>query len=261
MENNENKEYTSSAETHESTPICEERYRISVKKITVFFVYFMLAAFLCLGVFRVLENIGIISYTGEHFGIQAIKSDTDYDADGIDDYTDILLAARKDAENKPSYDGKYWSNGGYPPDNIGVCTDVIWRALAGAGYCLRDMVHNDIISRPEEYPAIGAADKADRNIDFRRVRNLRVFFDKYALALTTDISDIEEWQPGDIVIMGNNTHIGIISDKRNRHGIPYLIHNGGQPRREEDYLSKEDVVAHYRFDASQIPTELLIPFE
>lgn len=49
---------------------------------------------------------------------------------------------------------------------------------------------------------------------------------------------IEAWQPGVIVIFENSNHIGIISDKRNRNGVPYLIHNAGQPKREEDALIK-----------------------
>lgn len=32
------------------------------------------------------------------------------------------------------------AEGGYPPDNIGVCIDVVWRAFANAGYSLKDMV-------------------------------------------------------------------------------------------------------------------------
>ena len=52
------------------------------------------------------------------------------------------------------------------------------------------------------------------NIDFRRVGNLYVFFHKYAESLTLDISKIEEWQPGDIVVFGSMKHIGIISDKK-----------------------------------------------
>lgn len=66
-------------------------------------------------------------YTAEDFGIETIKSNTDFDNDGIDDYTDILQGARIEAENKPNYRSAYYS-GGYPPDDEGVCTDVIWRA-------------------------------------------------------------------------------------------------------------------------------------
>lgn len=193
------------------------------------------------------------SYTAEDFEIQIIKSEIDYNQNGIDDYTDILLGAKKDAENKPTYDGSYY-DGGFPPDNIGVCTDVIWRALKNAGYDLREMINKDIIKRPESYSGISVRDK---NIDFRRVKNLNTFFSEYSDILTTDISVISEWQPGDIVIFDNGKHIGIVSDKRNKKGQPYIIHNGGQPNREEDYLKRGEVYAHYRFASEKIPPDII----
>ena len=196
-------------------------------------------------------------YTAEYFGINTTQSPMDYNGNGIDDYTDILLGARKDAENHPKYDGSYYA-GGYPPDNIGVCTDVVWRAFKNAGYSLRDMVDKDIRTRPEAYPKIT---KPDKNIDFRRVRNLRIFFDTYAIALTLDINETDQWQPGDIVIFGEDKHIGIISDKRNKYGQPYVIHNGGQRNREEDYLSRSKVTGHYRFDATKINEEVLVEWK
>ena len=164
-----------------------------------------------------------------------------------------MLGARKDAQNRPKYKSEYYNNA-YPPDNIGVCTDVVWRAFKNAGYDLRAMVSKDIEENTSDYPNV---DKPDSNIDFRRVKNLRVFFDKYATVLTTDTEKIDEWQPGDIVIFNNNKHIGIVSDKRNRDGKVYIIHNGGQPNREEDYLSRSTVVAHYRFDASKLDADFL----
>lgn len=186
-------------------------------------------------------------YSAKDFGIKTLQSTVDFNGNGADDYTDILLGARSDAENNPKYDDRYYGNGGYPPDDIGVCTDTVWRAFKGAGYCLRDMVDNDIKERPAAYTKITVR---DRNIDFRRVSNLRVYFEKYAVKLSLDPKDIEEWQPGDIVIFGNDRHIGIVSDKRNKNGIAYIIHNGGQPNREEDYLKNAQVTGHYRFDAS-----------
>ncbi len=160
-------------------------------------------------------------YYAEDFGIEIIISNKDYDNDGIDDYTDILLGAKKEAENKPIYKSAYYA-GGYPPDSEGVCTDVVWRAMKNAGYSLKDMVDEDIKNHVDKYPRV--AGKPDPNIDFRRVPNLKVYFERNAINLTTDLSKIEEWQPGDIVIFGTS-HIGIISDKRNKKGIPYLIHN------------------------------------
>ena len=196
-------------------------------------------------------------YTARDFGIETVKSSVDFNQNGVDDYTDILLGARKDAQNHPRYDGKY-IDGGYPPDNIGVCTDVVWRGFKNAGYSLKDMVDRDIENRREAYSRI---DKPDKNIDFRRVKNLNIFFKEYAISLTTDITQIAEWQPGDIVIFNNQAHIGIVSDKRNRDGMPYIIHNGGQPNREEDYLTRSTVDAHYRFDASKIDSGVLAAWE
>jgi len=180
----------------------------------------------------------------------------DFNGNGLSDAADLVLGARADAENHPAYDGRYWQ-GGYPPDDIGVCTDVVWRAFRAAGYSLRDMVDADITARPSAYPNVT---QRDSNIDFRRVKNLRVFFDTYAVSLTTDIRATDAWQPGDIVIFGNDKHIGIISDKRTESGRPYVIHNGGQRDREEDALGNDRVTGHYRFDAERLPEELRIPW-
>lgn len=188
------------------------------------------------------ENV----YYAKDFDIETVISKTDCDNDGIDDYTDILQGAKIEAENKPTYKSAYYS-GGYPPDNEGVCTDVIWRALKNAGYSLKDMVDEDIKNNIDKYPRVDG--KPDSNIDFRRVHNLKVYFERNQINLTTDLSKIGEWQPGDIVVFGSS-HIGIISDKRNKKGIPYLLHNGGQPLREEDILEVyniyEPITGHYR---------------
>ena len=222
--------------------------------ISVIIVIFIISVLLILSYFNILPKK---TYSAEYFGIKTIYSDVDYNNNGIDDYTDILLGARLDAENHPTYDGAYQS-GGYPPDDIGVCTDVVWRAFKNAGYSLRAMVDKDIENRPEAYKNI---EKADSNIDFRRVKNLKVFFEEYGVSLTLDTKLIKEWHPGDIVIFGDDKHIGIISDKRNKRGQPYVIHNGGQPNREEDYLDRSTVTAHYRFDASRIDEAFLEKWE
>lgn len=194
------------------------------------------------------------SFSAQQLGIETVYSTSDRNQNGVDDYTDLLHGAKQDAQNRPVYSDAYYP-GGYPPEDVGVCTDVVWRAFRQAGYALRDMVDRDIQTRPLAYPHVM---QRDRNIDFRRVRNLRVFFDTYATLLTTDTAQVEQWQPGDIVIFGNNTHIGIVSDKRTRTGRPYILHNGGQRHREEDYLAHASVTAHYRFDAALIPEEVLV---
>ncbi len=196
-------------------------------------------------------------YTAKDFNIEIVKSAVDFDADGIDDYADLLAGAKKDAKNRPRYHSAYYQ-GGYPPEEEGVCTDLVWRAFKEAGYSLRLMVDADVRNRPQVYPNI---EKADANIDFRRVTNLRIFFDAYAKPMTTDIDAIAEWQAGDIVIFGKNKHIGIVSDRRNAKGQPYILHNGGQFQREEDYLPRANVTAHYRFDASDLPAGITIAYE
>lgn len=212
-----------------------------MKRIIVIFIFILAIVSV---VFIYCKNRSV--YYAQDFGIEVLTSQTDYDNDGIDDYTDILQGAKMEAKNKPKYKSTYYA-GGYPPDNEGVCTDVIWRALKNAGYLLKEMVDEDIKNNVKEYPRV--AGKPDANIDFRRVPNLQVYFERNQLVLTTDLSKIEEWQPGDIVVFGTS-HIGIISDKRNKKGVPYLIHNGGQPIREEDILERyneyEPITGHYR---------------
>ncbi len=181
-------------------------------------------------------------YYNSDFDIDTYKSTTDKDGDGIDDQSDILENAKKYVSSKPKYKSKYYSNG-YSDDEYGVCTDVVVNALLNSGYDLMNLVNNDILNNKDEYNI----EKADINIDFRRVQNLKVFFKRNAIMLTTDIHDIASWQGGDIVIF--NKHIGIVSDIRNKKGIPFIIHHANhyQVRYEEDILEYYGkVVGHYR---------------
>ncbi len=180
------------------------------------------------------------SYTAADFGIETLHSETDRNGNGVDDFTDILEGARKAVEGNPVYDNSY-AAGGYPEAGKGACTDVIWRALAHAGYDLKGMVDADIALEPAAYP--GAEDP---NIDFRRVKNLEVFFSRHCAVLTLDPYQVADWQPGDIVTF-SPSHIAIVSDKRNRDGVPYIVHQDGQPQKEEDALTHRTVTGHYRF--------------
>ena len=181
-------------------------------------------------------------YTNDYFNIEQYKSKIDKDKDGIDDQTDILNNTREYIKTKPKYKSKYYETG-YPNDEYGVCTDVVGNALKNAGYDLMELVNEDIKNNKEKYDI----EVIDKNIDFRRVKNLKIFFKNNAINLTTDINKIEEWQGGDIIIFKN--HIGIVSDKRNKKGIPFIIHNQSpyQSNYEEDILEiRKDIVGHYR---------------
>lgn len=181
-------------------------------------------------------------YTNEDFNIKTYISKTDKDNDGIDDQTDILNNVRNYIKTNPKYKSKYYATG-YPNDEYGVCTDVVAFALQGAGYDLMNLVNEHIKSNRNLYDI----DVIDKNIDFRRVQNLKVYLDNNAIVLTNDINKIKEWQGGDIVVFKN--HIGIVSDKRNKKGISFIIHHANPYQRyyEEDILEyRNDIIGHYR---------------
>lgn len=180
-------------------------------------------------------------YKNEDFQIQTYKSKVDKDKDGIDDQTDFFQNVRAYIATKPIYKSKYYEFG-YPDDKYGVCTDVIAFGLKDAGYDIRELLDEDVRKYRSKYDI----DEVDKNIDFRRVSNLNVYMKQYFVTLTNDLYDIDEWQGGDIIVF--EKHIGVISDKRNDKGVPYLIHHTDvQSDYEEDILeTRNDIVAHYR---------------
>ena len=116
--------------------------------------------------------------TNTDFQIPDFHSQTDKDGDGIDDQTDLLQGARTYIATQPRYKSKYYETG-YPDDGYGVCTDVIANAMLSAGYDLKELVAEDIAAHPEEYDI----EEPNPNIDFRRVRNLNVYFSHTAIPL------------------------------------------------------------------------------
>lgn len=154
----------------------------------------------------------------------------------------------KDGENTGS---KVFPGGDVAPD-MGVCTDVIVRALRWGGVCdLQEEIYNDLKKSWSDYPmSRWSARKPDPNIDQRRVPVQMVWFGKYWQEL--DAPKDSELQPGDIVAWDMNgdgwgDHIGIVSDKT-VNGVPYLIHNFPDPGyvAEEDVLHEWEILAVYR---------------
>lgn len=178
----------------------------------------------------------------------------DKDGDGLTDLEDIAAGARQEVTERTIYVDDYYS-GGYPPDGLGVCTDVIWRAFEAAGYDLKSLVDADIRAHPSDYPRVIWG--PDPNIDFRRVPNLVVFLEKVATSLTTEVRpgdpvNLAQWQGGDVVVFGTGgvyDHIAIISDRRRSDGVPLIIHNQGPWATEEDALLTRPtgIAAHFRF--------------
>lgn len=180
-------------------------------------------------------------YNNKDFNIETYISSIDKDNDNIDDQTDILNNAKKYIKTKPKYKSKYYGTG-YPNDEYGVCTDVVGFALKDAGYDLMTLVNEDIKSHKERYNI----KIIDKNIDFRRVNNLNIYFKYNSISLTLDPEEISSWQGGDIVVF--KRHIGIISGKRNSNGINYVIHHANpfQINYEEDILENYEIIGHYR---------------
>ncbi len=179
-------------------------------------------------------------------------SKVDKNNNGIADCLDIVNAAREEAESKTVYKDAYY-RGGYPPDSEGVCTDVIWRGFKGMGVDFKALVDRDIKENSAEYPRVGG--KSDPNIDFRRVKNLDVFFKRNTINLTKelkpfDVENLKQWHPGDIVvIMKPYEHIAVVSDKRAKNGVPYVIHNITPHAIEDERLSywAPYIHGHYRW--------------
>ena len=212
------------------------------KKIVIVNIFVIICLFVLGYLLYYFNFIPHRKYTNEDFNIKTYVSNIDKDNDGIDDQTDILINTRKYIITKPKYKSKYYGTG-YPDDNYGVCTDVVAFALKDAGYDLRELVNNHVKENRKLYDI----DVIDKNIDFRRVLNLKTYFDYNAISLTTDVKRIEEWQGGDIVVF--KRHIGIVSDKRNRKGINFVIHHANPYQRyyEEDILeNRDDIIGHYR---------------
>jgi uncharacterized protein YijF (DUF1287 family) len=165
---------------------------------------------------------------------------------------DFVKAARKQIGMTLFYDPSYqvidYPNGDVSIDR-GVCTDVIVRALRVAyNYDLQQFVHEDMEKNFSKYPQIWGLNQPDKNIDHRRVPNLRTFFKRkgWSLPLSNRLS---EFKPGDIVtciVPPSLPHIMIVSDRRGKNSIPLVIHNIGSGTQEEDRLFEFELTGHFR---------------
>jgi uncharacterized protein YijF (DUF1287 family) len=181
----------------------------------------------------------------------------DSDGDGIPDPLDVLLGAHKTALNRDRYDGRYQSIP-YPlgdvPRSMGVCTDVVVRALRNAGIDLQREVHEDILRAPEAYPGVA---RPNTSIDHRRVKSLLPYFERHFEAHAARASAGDPYRPGDIVFMDTfprqpgPDHVGIISDQRSSEGVPLVINNWttGTVTEAMDLISYVPVTHRFRVPA------------
>lgn len=210
--------------------------------------------------FLIIVTIWIYFYIqielNSYLKVEKLSVKTDIDNDWINDIEDILQWARNEVKNKTNYKSTYYS-GWYPPENEWVCTDVIWRALKNAWIDLKWLMDIDIKNNISKYKRVEW--KPDSNIDFRRVPNLDTFLKRKTISLTIEvipwnIENLKQWQAWDIVIFDKpKNHTAIISDKRNKKWVPYIIHNSAPFPREDNWLIYWDkniskIIGHYRWE-------------
>ncbi len=138
--------------------------------------------------------------------------------------------------------------GGDVPEERGVCTDVVIRALRLLDFDLQKEVHEDMKRNFAAYPKYWGLKRPDKNIDHRRVPNLQTFFKRRGWGLPVS-RNAADYKPGDLVtclVDDSLPHIMIVSDRRNEEGIPLVIHNIGVGTEEEDCLFTFPLTGHYR---------------
>lgn len=166
----------------------------------------------------------------------------------------LVSAARMQIGKTVRYDPRYQSiqypNGDLPMDR-GVCTDVIVRAFrVGLGLDLQMLVHEDMKRDFEKYPPHSGSGLPDKNIDHRRVANLRTYFDRRGWPIAAT-NKAEDYKAGDLVaciLPRDLSHIMIVSDKKTVSGRPLIIHNIGTGTKEEDRLFEFKLTGHYRIN-------------
>ncbi|WP_242113006.1 DUF1287 domain-containing protein [Luteimonas aquatica] len=177
-------------------------------------------------------------------------------ADALPPSPPLVRAARSQIGATRLYDPAYVRlsyPGGDVPYARGVCTDVVIRALRTQGIDLQQRIHEDRIAHPQAYPARWRGLQADANIDHRRVPNQMAWFARQGWQREAGprVADAHagDFLAGDIVawdLGGGVLHIGIVSDRKTRDGVPLILHNIGSGTQEENLLFGYRIIGHYR---------------
>lgn len=229
------------------------------KIIKILIVIVIAVSIFCLSIsFIWLKNIKVLkkeSMFWQELEKTKIKSILDKDNDWIDDFNDILAWAKDQVWIVTMYDSWYY-DGWFPPKDRWACSDIVWRSLKNAWYDFKSMLDEDIKKYNKDYPEIPPKNS---KINFRRVQNIDVFLNKYYKKFTNELKPYDrenllEWQWWDIVIFDKipwiGRHIAILSDKRRKDWIPFVLDNHGAWVLENDLLTRwpSKVIWHYRFE-------------
>ncbi len=159
----------------------------------------------------------------------------------------VLQDLERQTKEVKEYNPAYFQ-GGDPPANVGVCTDVVLRSYRKAGVDLYKSVSEDIRKHPSRYPI----SKPDRGIDHRRCKNLVPYFKAHAISLPI-AKDRADWKPGDIVFWdtygsGAVDHVGVIANGVTAAGTPTVVHHWpNRPVEETDGLYRYHALYHFRW--------------
>ncbi len=183
----------------------------------------------------------------------------DRDDDGIPDPLDVLIGAKKLVVNADHYtpEAEEYISMKYPggdvPRTMGVCTDVIVRAVRNAGIDLQKELHEDIAHARRAYPMVKGM--GDPSIDQRRVGTLLPYFLRHWERHSPRVDDpADPPRPGDVIFMDTfpdrpgPDHIGILSDRVDGAGLPLVINNwtDGTVTAEMDLMTFVPVLYRFR---------------
>lgn len=165
----------------------------------------------------------------------------------------VVERARQEVERRVTYEAAHYEDLPYPagdvPPAVGCCTDLLIRAYRNAGVDLQKAVYEDYKAHADGYP-VASRDE----LSHRRCRNLVVWFRRHAQERPRGLDEaaLKDCRPGDVVFFNfakydekYPDHVGIISDRPFRNGVPYVYDNLG-PQASERLITTLPIV-HSRF--------------
>ena len=167
----------------------------------------------------------------------------------------LVEAAIERTSHEVRYDPSYFKidypNGDVPAE-VGVCTDEVIRSYRAVGVDLQKLVHEDMERDFGAYPRAWGAKKTDKNIDHRRVPNLRKFFERQGASLPLT-EEARDYKPGDVVtwdLSSGLTHIGLVVNVPSDADAErfQIVHNIGAGPKMEDVLFGWKITGHYRYE-------------
>jgi hypothetical protein len=161
----------------------------------------------------------------------------------------LITHARQQIGVTTSYDAAYVAldyPGGDVPRDRGVCIDVIIRAYRDAfAFDFQEHVHKDMATNFSAYPKRWGLTRTDRNIDHRRVPNVKTWLERHGHE-----QPASNWQPGDLItcrVGGTLPHIGILSSRKDHQGRWKAIHNIGLGTLEDSRIWAYGHQRRFRF--------------